>query len=86
MTGPREAEALASAGVTLTLTADEALVLFEWLVREGGRGTVPREHQAEQTVLWSIEAQLERTLAEPLRRDYVALLAAARERVAGDAE
>ena len=41
-----------AAGVTISLTADQALVLFEWLTREDGKGALPTEHQAEQNVLW----------------------------------
>jgi len=67
--------------VTLSLTHDQALVLFEWLSREDGKGGLPTEHQAEQNVLWEIEAQLERVLVEPLQPDYSALVSAARERL-----
>ena len=69
--------------MTISLTADQALVLFEWLTREDGKGALPTEHQAEQNVLWEIEAQLEKSLVEPLRPDYEALLVAARERLLG---
>ena len=68
-------------GVTLSLTHDQALVLFEWLSREDGKSDLPTEHPAEQKVLWEIEAQLERALVEPLQPDYAALVSAARERV-----
>jgi hypothetical protein len=67
--------------VTLSLTNDEALVLFEWLSREDGRSALPIEHPAEQKVLWRLEAQLERTLVEPFQADYSASVSAARERV-----
>lgn len=73
-------------GVTLTLTADQALVLFDWLAREDGKGALPIEHQAEQNVLWEIEAQLEKTLVAPLQTDYEVLLAAARARLVADVE
>ena len=67
--------------VTLSLTCDQALVLFEWLSREDGRSRIPTEHQAEQKVLWEIEGQLERALVEPLQPDYSAAIVAARERI-----
>jgi hypothetical protein len=73
-------------GVTLTLTADQALVLFEWLTREDRKGTLPTEHQAEQYVLWEIEAQLEKSLVAPFQPDYEVLLAAARERLVAGSE
>ncbi|XYH92484.1 hypothetical protein ACMHYB_31975 [Sorangium sp. So ce1128] len=75
------------AEVTISLNADQALVLFEWLTREDGKGGLPTEHQAEQNVLWEIEAQLEKSLVEPLQPDYAVKVAAARERlVAGHGE
>ena len=71
---------MTEAEFNLRLTGDEALVLFEWLTNfnasEGGFAD-----QAEQRVLWDLEASLERHLVSPLRDDYSALLAAARERV-----
>jgi hypothetical protein len=67
--------------VTVSLTQDEALVLFEWLAAERWDPTI--QHPAERRVLWDLEAQLERVLVAPLRPDYGALLAAARQRVAG---
>ncbi|MCC6750550.1 MAG: hypothetical protein IT371_22995 [Deltaproteobacteria bacterium] len=73
-------------GVTLTLTADQALVLFDWLAREDGKGALPTEHQAEQNVLWEIEARLEKSLVAPLQPDYEVLLAAARERLVAGGE
>lgn len=38
-------------GVTVSLTNDQALVLFEWLTREDEKRGLPTEHQAEQRVL-----------------------------------
>lgn len=74
MTGERDAD------VTLGLTAAEALVLFEWLARFNlGGGYF--EDQAEQRVLWDLEAMLEKALVAPLRANYADLLARARERV-----
>lgn len=74
MTGEREADA------TLGLTADEALVFFEWLSRYNNGGG-EFEDQAEQRVLWDLEARLEKALVAPLRADYAELLTTARERV-----
>lgn len=72
-----------STHVTLTLSSDEALVLFEWLATADPRaGMGPQfDDPAEQRVLWNLHAQLERTLIEPFRSDYTQLLAAARVRV-----
>lgn len=67
--------------VTLSLTHDQALVLFDWLSREDGKKRIPVEHQAEQEVLWAMEAQLERALVEPLEADYDAAVSSARKRL-----
>lgn len=66
-------------GVTLALTHDEALVLFEWLhSNEGKHGF---SDQAEQRVLWDLEASLERQLAALVSPDYARLLNEARSRL-----
>jgi len=65
--------------VTIELTGDEALVLFEWLAdldtAKIGVG------EAEQRVLWSIEAALEKSLVEPFAKNYVELVERARRRI-----
>lgn len=67
------------APVLLELSHDEALVLFEWLARNDG--TLPISDAAEQDVLWRLEAQLEKTLVEPLTPDYTDSVRAARARI-----
>lgn len=69
--------------VALSLARAEALVLFEFLARESNRdsGELRIEDQAEQRVLWDLQARLESVLSEPLRPDYQDLLAAARQAV-----
>lgn len=74
----------AASSVTLSLTHDQALVLFEWLTREDGKEGFPTEHEAEQKVLWEIEAQLEKALVEPLQPDYAASVSAARKRLVSE--
>lgn len=64
--------------VTIELSDAEALVLFEWLA---SHDELPFDDAAEQSVLWSIEAQLEKTLIEPFRPEYRALVDAARAAV-----
>ncbi len=68
--------------VTLVLSKDEALVLFEWLYTAKDIGRLPDEER----VYWSLEGQLEKTLAEPFRPDYAALVEAARRRLLDDGE
>ena len=67
--------------VSLKLTADEALVLFEWLAKFNEQENTSFEDAAEQRVLWDLESQLESLLAEPSAANYKELLAEARSRV-----
>jgi len=64
--------------VRLNLSRDEAIVLFEWLTRFNKLDDTSFADQAEQRVLWDMEAMLETTLHEPFRPDYEAHLAQAR--------
>ena len=68
-------------GVTLDLTRAEALVLFEWLAQHDSAMKLPVEDEAEQKVLWTLEAQLEKALDEPFASNYADLLANARAEV-----
>ncbi len=67
--------------VHLELTREEAIVFFEWLARFNKADDARFEDQAEQRVLWDIEAMLETTLVEPLESSYGELLARARAAV-----
>jgi len=68
--------------VSLTLSSDEALVLFDWLARtSAATHPAPFADPAEQLVLWDVEALLERVLVAPLELDYEVLLDDARRRV-----
>ena len=69
---------MASDTVSIPLTREQAIVLFEWLSREDSKEAIPTAHVAEQKVLWTIEAWLERTLVEPLQPNYNEILEAAR--------
>jgi hypothetical protein len=64
--------------VTIELTGDEALVLFEWITRFTERDDEKFEVQAEQKVIWRIEDVLEKALVEPFRPDYDHLMTVAR--------
>lgn len=68
-------------GAVLELTRDEAVVLLAWLARARARERLEFEDQAEQRVLWDMEAMLERQLVEPLRDDWEAVIGEARARV-----
>jgi hypothetical protein len=69
-------------GVTITLTSDEALVLYDLLHRwEDAEQVSPPEHKGEQVALWAMSAQLERRLVEPFDALYGDLVAGARDRL-----
>jgi HPt (histidine-containing phosphotransfer) domain-containing protein len=67
--------------VTLTLSRDEAVVLFEWLHRFNSETAHRFDDQAEQRVFWDLEASLEASLEELLQPEHAEILAAARSRV-----
>lgn len=68
--------------VSLRLTQEQALVLFDWLARSSEAGPASFAHQAEQRVLWDLEAELEKVTIAPLSSDYAARLHSARDAVA----
>lgn len=76
-----------AAPTTLTLSADEALVLFELLSRWSEDHAAARpsgdcfESPAEVGALLGVLACLESQLTEPLQANYADLLAAARARL-----
>lgn len=68
--------------IDISLSRDQALVLFEWLARTGAADQPAAfEDQAEQRVLWDLESALESVLTEPLREDYRELVETARARL-----
>ena len=68
--------------ISIELTKDETLVLFEFLARfnETEHSDI-FEDQAEQKVLWIIEGQLEKQLVEPFRPDYKKIINEARNKI-----
>ena len=69
-------------GLTINLTKDEALVLFEFSARTNQVDCSELfEDQAELKMLWRLEGQLERQLAEPFNNNYLSLVAEARNRL-----
>ncbi len=69
--------------VSITLTRDEALVLFEWLARSDDASLLQTEHPAEQRVLWKLEGQLEKQV-NGFSPNYKDLLDQARASVASE--
>ncbi|HEX9391612.1 MAG TPA: hypothetical protein VF928_09900 [Usitatibacteraceae bacterium] len=73
-----------SSSVTIQLTSDEALVLFELLERFSNTEALSIEDQAEKRALWSLCNRLEKLLSEPFAANYQALLEQARARLCDD--
>lgn len=68
--------------ISIGLTRDQALVLFDWLARSSDAGEPAAfADQAEQRALWDVEAMLESVLVEPFRDDYREVLEGARRRL-----
>lgn len=72
--------------VTVALSQDEALVLFEFLSRFSDTRVLQIEDQAEARVLWGMCCLLEKQLVQQFSPDYMALLRKAREAVRDPAE
>jgi len=76
-----------SENVIITLSRDEALVLFEFFSRFcGGDDDFTMRHTAEYLAFMRVSAQLEKALVEPFRPEYAELLQAARDRLAAGFE
>jgi hypothetical protein len=71
----------------ITLTKNEALVLFEFLSRfnEIDRKEL-FEDQAEEKILWNLEGTLQKELSEPFRADYLEIISKARNEIRDDIE
>ena len=68
--------------IDLSLTRDEALVLFEWLAKiNSAEDSKLFSDTAEQQVLFNLESLLEEKLVEPFKDDYEQLVIKARERI-----
>jgi hypothetical protein len=72
--------------VTITLSGEEALILFEFFARFQDENDFQLRHNAEFVAFSRLSAQLDHALVAPFRPDYQELLAHAREQVAGDYE
>lgn len=76
------AEAIDS--ISLALSSDEALVLFEILARFRDTNSLSAMDQAEEQTLFSLLCLLEQQLVTPFSRDYADLLAQAKARLSGE--
>jgi hypothetical protein len=70
--------------LSVELTSDEALVLFEFLHRFADTGALTVADQAEERALWNLSASLERVLVAPFASNYEQLLKGARDRLRDD--
>ncbi|MCR9244739.1 MAG: hypothetical protein NXI31_06890 [bacterium] len=68
-------------GHSITVTNDEALVLFEFFARFSDSDELAIQHPAEEIALLRISAQLDKSTADMFEKDHAARLRAARERV-----
>ena len=69
--------------MAVTLTSDEALVLFELLHRWEDSGEIDTVLMpGEQTALWALSGSLESILVEPFEGNYRELVDYARQRLA----
>lgn len=67
--------------VQISLTADEAVVLFEFVRRFSDSDELTIVDQAEQRALWNLCCILERGALAPLVGDWADLLQQARDRL-----
>ena len=68
--------------LSIELSRNEALVFFEFLTRFNKKDWPEIfEDQAEQRVLWDIEAILQKVLVEPFNPDYQEIIKQARETI-----
>jgi hypothetical protein len=68
--------------IKIDLTSDQALVLFDFLDRlKSTDNSAIFADQAEQRVLWDIEAMLEKVLVDSLKSNYPDLLKASRDKI-----
>ncbi len=68
--------------ITLKISEDEALVLFEFFSRYEDKNRLFFVHPAEYITLMKISAQIDKSTSAMFRKDYEKLLYNARERVA----
>jgi hypothetical protein len=74
-----------SRNIAITFSEEEALVLLEWLhnFNEEEHSTLFQD-QAEQRVLWDIEAELEKVVSVTFDSNYQDILSKARQKIRDD--
>jgi len=76
-----KANVAGNGSVAISLSSDEALVLFEFLQRFVETDELTIAHQAEERLLWNLCGELERRLTVPFSSDCAEQLSLARERL-----
>ncbi len=72
---------MSEVSVQVNLTADEALVLFEFLQRFSNTDKLTLEDQAEERALWNLTCLLEKQSLIPFSSNYADELFQARARL-----
>ncbi len=69
--------------VVVNFSEDEALVLLEWLIKfnEKGESLLFEDKQAEERVLFDLEASLEKIVSETFKGNYLEILSKARQKI-----
>lgn len=68
--------------ILLELTKEEAIVLLDWLSRFNEKEKPELfKDQAEERVLWDMEASIEKVIGETFDSNYAEILSKAREKV-----
>lgn len=67
--------------LSISLTPDEAVVLFEFVRRFSDTDTLSIEDQAEERALWNLCCVFEKHLNLPMEGSYADILKMARERL-----
>ncbi len=67
--------------IKIELRKEEVIVLFEYLARVNENDLLKAtfESQAEQMVLWNLQASIEKQLTEPFGKDYNKVVSNARK-------
>ena len=74
--------------IKIEMRQEEAIVLFEYLARVHEKDVLEStfESQAEQIVLWNLQAIVEKKLTETFNKDYNKIVANARKTVLGNGD
>jgi hypothetical protein len=81
---PERGVTMNGARVDLSMSRDEALLLFEMLFRYEQQGLLPQRNDAETRVLWNLMVYLEKSLREPFGAEYEELFLQARQTLFGE--